>query len=1065
MSAQRRPDVRAILAQLKDFQQATVERVFERLYGADGTRRFLLADEVGLGKTLVAKGLIAKAIDHMWDDVDRIDIIYICSNADIARQNLTRLHPEHDGFTLPSRVTLLPLNTAQLKHNKLNFVSFTPGTSLEPRSAMGTAEERALLLRMLREPWGLGSAKGPRKLFQGSCRTRASFEWTLGAVDGREMSDELAESFQGAIRGRPDLKARFDALNEIFRWSRDTSRLAQNVKDDRRALIGELRHVLARTCITSLQPDLVILDEFQRFKHLLAGENEASELARELFDWQDEHSDAKARVLLMSATPYKMYTLDGEAEDDHYRDFVATLDFLAGSDRAEAIGASLSEMRRELLGFAPDDDGRLLELHAEVESGLREVMVRTERLGATEDSNGMLHTVKEPSGALLEDDVRDYLLDQAVARIVGEPDVLEYWKSSPYLLNLMGDGYKLVRSVKAAIGSTPIRRELSSVLASARLLNADDLRRWQDVDPGNARMRGLIEDTVASGAWKLLWIPPAMPYYKQAGPFAEPQLQGLTKRLVFSSWKVVPRAVASVVSYAAERELWAASEPDALNTQEVRQARRGRLAFAVTADGRVTGMPALALLYPSSVLASLCDPLDLDGNPALDEVRNWAISRVSPLINSLTADAPLDGPEDETWYWAAPLLLDDVSDDAAAHHWLRRSDAGSAWSGGSQSDGRWIDHVRRAQAVVAGELELGRPPADLIATVAEIGLFGWGTSALRSLSRVATPAVDSAELRTASAKVAWALRGLFNLPEVCAFVPSIAAEGPYWRQCLDYSASGCLQAVLDEFVHLLVESLGYAEGSADAVEDIAERMAATLTLRATRINAEEVLADAETETVTFDTMRLRARFAARFGEESADDGGETTRPDALRGAFNSPFWPFVLASTSVGQEGLDFHHYCHAIVHWNLPPNPVDLEQREGRIHRYKNHAVRKNIAWRYGAEVLHRAGEDPWEALFEAARLDRPVGECDLVPYWLFPLEGGARIERRVPLLPLSRDIQRFDALRRSLAVYRMAFGQSRQEDLVAYLLGRFDDDQVASLVDRLRIDLRPAPVARLPE
>jgi hypothetical protein len=38
---------------------------------------------------------------------------------------------------------------------------------------------------------------------------------------------------------------------------------------------------------------------------------------------------------------------------------------------------------------------------------------------------------------------------------------------------------------------------------------------------------------------------------------------------------------------------------------------------------------------------------------------------------------------------------------------------------------------------------------------------------------------------------------------------------------------------------------------------------------------------------------------------------------------NSPLWPFVLATTSVGQEGLDFQQHCHAVVHWNLPSNPV----------------------------------------------------------------------------------------------------------------------------------------------
>lgn len=58
------------------------------------------------------------------------------------------------------------------------------------------------------------------------------------------------------------------------------------------------------------------------------------------------------------------------------------------------------------------------------------------------------------------------------------------------------------------------------------------------------------------------------------------------------------------------------------------------------------------------------------------------------------------------------------------------------------------------------------------------------------------------------------------------------------------------------------------------------------------------------------------------------------RSDTLRRAFNSPFWPHVLCTTSVGQEGLDFHFWCRRIVHWDLPSDPVDFEQREGRIAR-----------------------------------------------------------------------------------------------------------------------------------
>src|SRR5947209_8034228 len=86
----RKPETASILAHLKDFQRATVEYVFHRMYlDKDYVHRFLVADEVGLGKTLVARGIIAKAIDHLWDRNQRIDIVYVCSNADIARQNIS----------------------------------------------------------------------------------------------------------------------------------------------------------------------------------------------------------------------------------------------------------------------------------------------------------------------------------------------------------------------------------------------------------------------------------------------------------------------------------------------------------------------------------------------------------------------------------------------------------------------------------------------------------------------------------------------------------------------------------------------------------------------------------------------------------------------------------------------------------------------------------------------------------------------------------------------------------------------------------------------------------------
>ena len=179
----------------------------------------------------------------------------------------------------------------------------------------------------------------------------------------------------------------------------------------------------------------------------------------------------------------------------------------------------------------------------------------------------------------------------------------------------------------------------------------------------------------------------------------------------------------------------------------------------------------------------------------------------------------------------------------------------------------------------------------------------------------------------------------------------------------------------------------------------------------------------------------------------------------------SPFWPFVLATTSVGQEGLDFHWYCHSVVHWNLPSNPVDLEQREGRVNRYKGHAIRKNIAKKYGSMLQGGIEGDPWAAMFAAAEEEALSKDRGLVPYWIFEDEGienPAKIERRVPNLPLSRDKNKLEALKRSLVLYRMVFGQPRQEDLLKYLQGKVGFEGLEQSKDLFRMNLEPPRSAR---
>ena len=182
MTHQTRPNPQTVLDGLKDFQRRTVDYAFQRLYtDSNPTNRFLIADEVGLGKTLVARGLIAKAIDHLWEKVDRIDIVYICSNAEIARQNIQRLNITGTrDFSLASRITLLPLQLHGLKQNRINFVSFTPGTSFDMKSSLGMAEERILLHQLLDNVWQFENKAAPLNIFQGTSRKdnfRGHVDW------------------------------------------------------------------------------------------------------------------------------------------------------------------------------------------------------------------------------------------------------------------------------------------------------------------------------------------------------------------------------------------------------------------------------------------------------------------------------------------------------------------------------------------------------------------------------------------------------------------------------------------------------------------------------------------------------------------------------------------------------------------------------------------------------------------------------------------------------------------------------------------------------------------------
>jgi hypothetical protein len=704
---------------------------------------------------------------------------------------------------------------------------------------------------------------------------------------------------------------------------------------------------------------------------------------------------------------------------------------------------------------------------------LRRVMVRTERLASTTDRDGMLVDALHHTTEFTKQDSLTYRGLQRVAQVVEHSDPMEYWKAAPYVLNFM-DEYKLKEAFETASKDESKMGSLADALAVAPplLLPWDDIEAYRAVDPANARLRWLLQDVIERELWKLLWVPPSAPYYRLAGPYADPALGGFTKRLVFSAWRVVPKVIAALVSYEAERLMISSGPSDqpAENTLEARKRRRGLLQFT-RSEGRLTGMPVLGLLYPSVVLARDCDPVALAAeHDTLEAVLREARLRLEEKLGPLTAKAKTTGPDDERWYWAAPILLDRREEPEATRQWFGDADLANRWRGESQGDdddqvvegqrSPWEDHLEEAKRAAFGASSLGRPPADLSAVLAQMAVGGLAVVALRALGRVTggENALDESDVRHAAGRIAWAIRNLFNLPEAMALVRGLNPAEPYWLRVIEYCLNGCLQAVLDEYVHVLRDSQGLqGRPTAEIATTLADDVCEAIGLRAALLGVDQISVTGTNRDIVTTGHSMRARFAARLSEETTETGGEPTRADQVRKAFNSPFWPFVLATTSVGQEGLDFHQYCHAIVHWNLPSNPVDLEQREGRVHRYKGHAVRKNVARRHYAAAGKMDGSALWDGLFDAAVAERGADESDLVPFWVYAIPDGARIERHVPAFPLSREVGQLDALRRSLAVYRMVFGQPRQEDLVAYLLGHVTQQDLEKNLEDPRVDLSP--------
>ena len=97
---------------------------------------------------------------------------------------------------------------------------------------------------------------------------------------------------------------------------------------------------------------------------------------------------------------------------------------------------------------------------------------------------------------------------------------------------------------------------------------------------------------------------------------------------------------------------------------------------------------------------------------------------------------------------------------------------------------------------------------------------------------------------------------------------------------------------------------------------------------------------------------------------------------------------------------------------------------------------------------------------MFSKALYELKGNNPEMVPFWYLPLNDERfkgikteKIERIVPMYPMSEDESRYSRLIKVLSLYRLTMGQPRQEELVQMLEGKISQHQIKQLL----FDLSP--------
>src|SRR5262249_25978806 len=311
-------------------------------------------------------------------------VFYVSSNLNIAHQNRAKLlellpteEEQKAASAMADRLTLAANPRNRPSHEKLHLYTLTPDTSVpmyRRRGGFGRLEERALILRLLKGRFPTLDTTW----FSTKCRGKQA----------KETSWNAALQQHEHINGVRELQDHFlEALAEDKHLNLTTvnaSSILQAAEQRRPShFMGSLRSALAMAVLRDVRPDIVVFDEFQKFREMLIDPPNISPDPITLAlrgGGANNHG-----VLLLPATPYRLYSSRQEeaAGASHHQKFFELIRFLfrPESKQPKKIECAFNDFGRMMLAPAMPDFKVLGQLRDEIQRRLRRVMSRTERPG------------------------------------------------------------------------------------------------------------------------------------------------------------------------------------------------------------------------------------------------------------------------------------------------------------------------------------------------------------------------------------------------------------------------------------------------------------------------------------------------------------------------------------------------------------------------------------------------------------------------------------------------------------------------------------------------------------